>query len=325
LMNSSIETITPAGATAPVVNPIAAKVKEIMVSSATGVTVALSVLSDSNRSDNLLLKASSSSSAAITIHEECQYSYDRLYRNVFSEIDAVYYTRRVGLLSRLINQQAVRGAILYPEPSGSGVSESYFRSLCRNLARIIRDTSQDNNIQHITREKEQYITTTPKWLTELTMHYIRIVASLFQTTPATATSKKGITEDIKKIAYEEKLLATLVQVFSLPRMELGEVTASSVVQVPRFPNPSELLVGNVAQALLSFTAEDTTMQTVLYSTKGYYTLERLICGMATCQDIRVRRNISILLARACKLDEKMREKVKDLRGLQMMIELQDKL
>jgi hypothetical protein len=53
-------------------------------------------------------------------------------------------------------------------------------------------------------------------------------------------------------------------------------------------------------------------------------IERLICAMATCPDIRVRRNISILLAKGCKRPG-VRDQVDKFRGMQIMLELQKQL
>ncbi len=55
-----------------------------------------------------------------------------------------------------------------------------------------------------------------------------------------------------------------------------------------------------------------------------HSIERLICAMATCTDIRVRRNISILLAKGCRLPG-VREHVEKYRGLQIMVQLQNQL
>ena len=53
-------------------------------------------------------------------------------------------------------------------------------------------------------------------------------------------------------------------------------------------------------------------------------IERLVCAMATCSDIRVRRNISILLAKGCKRPG-VRDQVDKFRGMQIMLELQKQL
>lgn len=52
-------------------------------------------------------------------------------------------------------------------------------------------------------------------------------------------------------------------------------------------------------------------------------IEKLICSMASCTDMRVRKNIAILLAKGCR-DAEVRERVTALRGMQMIVELQHK-
>ena len=56
-----------------------------------------------------------------------------------------------------------------------------------------------------------------------------------------------------------------------------------------------------------------------------HSIERLVCAMATCSDIRVRRNISILLAKGCGVSVGVRDHVSKFRGMQIMLELQNQL
>ena len=55
-----------------------------------------------------------------------------------------------------------------------------------------------------------------------------------------------------------------------------------------------------------------------------HTIERLVCAMATCSDIRVRRNISILLAKGRDVCG-VRDHMTKFRGMQIMLELQKQL
>jgi len=71
-------------------------------------------------------------------------------------------------------------------------------------------------------------------------------------------------------------------------------------------------------------ADDPNSATVLYCDSKLCTVEKLICSMATCSDIRIRKNISILLAKGCRVPG-VRDKIHHLRGMQMMIELQNQL
>ena len=55
-----------------------------------------------------------------------------------------------------------------------------------------------------------------------------------------------------------------------------------------------------------------------------HAIQRIINAMATCGDIRVRKNISIILAKGCRTPG-IRDQVEKFRGLQIMIELQKQL
>ena len=55
-----------------------------------------------------------------------------------------------------------------------------------------------------------------------------------------------------------------------------------------------------------------------------HAIERLVCAMATCSDIRVRRNISVILAKGCGVFG-VRDHVSKFRGMQIMLELQNQL
>lgn len=63
---------------------------------------------------------------------------------------------------------------------------------------------------------------------------------------------------------------------------------------------------------------------ILYGNKKLLGTEKMICAMASCPDMRVRKNIAILLAKGCRVSG-VREKMTELRGMQMMIELQKSL
>jgi hypothetical protein len=90
-----------------------------------------------------------------------------------------------------------------------------------------------------------------------------------------------------------------------------------------------------ASLLYTLTSEKTTvtnsqgrekMILVTYTTQptAVHTIERLVCAMATCSDIRVRRNISILLAKGRDMCG-VRDHMTKFRGMQIMLELQKQL
>ena len=209
-----------------------------------------------------------------------------------------------------------------------------------------------------------------KYIGDEQSHLIRTLANLTK-----------LSDTCMNIAYEEKLVHSLLLLFPSPKEEIGEITPKSVILPPKSPAPA-LLLGNAARCLLPFgedlerngkllydirgvttlfstvpcnstpimfsnTTSNTTSNTVLTSTSiqapsitptsqlsttgvinpspigptPIHSIERLICGMATCSDIRVRRNISIILAKGCKVPG-VRDHVEKYRGMQIMIELQ---
>ena len=94
-----------------------------------------------------------------------------------------------------------------------------------------------------------------------------------------------------------------------------------MVQTPKDISPP-LLLGNAARCLLCF-ADDPDYADLLYCKNNFHGIERLICTMATCSDIRVRKNIAIILAKGCKFPG-TKERLVYFRGMEMIIELQNK-
>lgn len=197
--------------------------------------------------------------------------------------DSNILLRKAGLLSRIVSIQAVVKKLMEP---------NHYRTLCRRLA-----LSRTSNLQ--------------KWQIDEHSYFVRILASL--TSPS---------EKCRKIAMEESLVQSLLEVFPTPRKALGEVTPETVTLMPDSPAPT-LLLGNAARCIMAY-ADDPAVVTILYQKDELLGVQKLICAMASCGDIRVRRNIAILLAKGCRVPG-VREKISKLRGLQMMIELQDKL
>jgi hypothetical protein len=133
----------------------------------------------------------------------------------------------------------------------------------------------------------------------------------------------GAPAECRVVAKEQTLVKSLLMLFPIPREELGEITPSSVTLIPKVLVPSTL-IGNAARCLMPL-ADDDSLNTSLYLDTSLKGIEKLICSMATCTDMRVRKNIAILLAKGCTRIPTVREKVKMLRGLEMLVELQDKL
>ena len=336
LMNASIEPAASATAkdTAQLVEA-ARKVKEAMTARPEGVALALSVLSWTDGLANPLLAVPPG-----------QRLTDAANQSLVAEEDGLFYARKVGLLSRLISLPTIAATILAdtralpaPAPAKSKAGavaqqrpwfqRGYFQQLCRNLFVLVRPNHGDNGLS---REQEAAVLHQPKWQADLLLHFVRIAATLLSAQGKAVFAD----ESLKKALVEEQLPATLLFLLPMPRQDCLEVTDRSVTLVPRFPAPA-LLLGNVVHALLQFLASGDAQLSRLFfqeilSPSGagsgsgrFFTVEKAVCAMATCQDIRVRKNIAILLARACQLDAKVRERVSFFRGLQMIVELQKEL
>ena len=149
-----------------------------------------------------------------------------------------------------------------------------------------------------------------KWQTDERGHYVRILASITLST-----------EQLISIGMQEKVVPALLSLLAQPRTDAGTVTPQSVILMP-FTAVSALITGNIARCLMPY-AEQPAGIAALYGDKKLMGIEKLICSMASCTDMRVRKNIAILLAKGCR-DAEVRERVTALRGMQMIVELQHK-
>jgi hypothetical protein len=148
------------------------------------------------------------------------------------------------------------------------------------------------------------------WIVDERNQLIRVVASV-----------RDISAQGKEIGYSLNLPQVLISLLPTPRLELNQVTPTSVILPPLEPL-NGMLLGNVALSLLPY-ADDASRLADIYMGKSLG-VERLVCTMATCQDIRVRKNIAILLAKGCR-DPEIKKKIEHFRGLQMIVELQKHL
>jgi hypothetical protein len=137
-----------------------------------------------------------------------------------------------------------------------------------------------------------------------------------------------------RLGYLDMLLAYL----PMPKMELHEITPQSVILTPNetslWNRNNSLLVGNIARCLIPWADHSVYSQAIFSSSSSSspssspngnnYGLEKLVCMMATCSDIRVRKNIAIVLAKGCRVAE-VKKRVEHYRGLQMIVELQHQL
>ena len=190
----------------------------------------------------------------------------------------------VGLLARLASVESVQRALALPGP---------FRVLCKMVAKVEEALGDD---------------AAPNADLEATFgHFVTILAYL----------AKYATE-IRAVAAEEGLLATLLGAFPEPRRELGSITPESVTKTPMRP-VNALLVGNAAMCLRAF-ADDAAVGRPIFTSTKHSAVEKLICSMATCTNVTVRKNIATVLAKAC-VHPGVKEKMVEFRGMQIIREL----
>ena len=213
-------------------------------------------------------------------------------------ISGIELSRSVGLLSRLCTMPSIMKEIYMP---------TVFRVLCKALARAVgifsepgRDLDISINIEKSFEEKT--------WVVDEKNNLVRILSSC-----STAPS-----EGCKKVAREEKLIVALLHLFPRPHDHGGEITPASVVIPPKRPAPA-LLLGNAARCIMPY-ADNDEYADILYGKSAVVGMERLINAMATCSDIRVRKNVAILLAKGAKFPG-VRERLVYYRGMQMIVEL----
>jgi hypothetical protein len=222
------------------------------------------------------------------------------------DISGAELSRASGLLSRLCTVQDVVTSIFCPA--------KHYRILCRALARNIGIYSDARTVIDVSKATSSIQGPQPgqnAWVLEERNNIIRILSSFGNSLP----------EECKTVAVEEKLVLALVLLFPQPRQELGEITPSSVVLTPK-EQASPLLLGNAARTLMQF-ADDEEYMPVIFGKSSVCGVERLICAMATCSDIRVRKNIAILLAKGCRFPG-VKDRVTHFRGTEMIVELQSK-
>lgn len=229
--------------------------------------------------------------------------------------DGPLLSRKAGLLARIVATTATAADSLQIHQKHL-LEPAIYRMICRRI------TIPGNNIataaavisSNKTTEKKEVQQQLHQWMYEERSHYIRVLASLTQPpVPCLA------------IGMEEDILAALLAIFPNPQQEGSDgITARSVTLMPAHLEPP-LLLGNAARCLMPY-ADIPQYAAILYQNKELRGVEKFICAMASCPDMRVRKNIAILLAKGCRVgDGKVRSRITELRGMQMMIELQDKL
>jgi tetratricopeptide (TPR) repeat protein len=249
----------------------------------------------------------------------------RAYRED-DEADVLLRCRFAGLLSRLAVLPSVMLQFIAPSSGASGAYVNY-TALCRRFAYLVRRTSSTTTTTAAAAAGAAGNERIEKWLREELQHLLRSLAAL-----PTSVAGGGIDRAaLCRIVKEQGVIEALLQLFPEPKRDGGEFTPFSVTLLPSTTElPSPVLLGNAARCLLHYADEVVTAQDIFLQEK-WHGIEKLICGMATITDIRVRRNISIVLAKGIKAmstqpnGQRVRERITHYRGLQMMIQLQDQL
>jgi tetratricopeptide (TPR) repeat protein len=209
-----------------------------------------------------------------------------------SNCDHEVKARAAGLLARLTTAPGSRGAATLR--SAPGAPASLAQAAAAAAAR------------------------TDEWAAIERDNVVRALAGVLQgkdTTPET------INEFLKRKGYE-LVLAQLPE----PKRDLGAITAQSVCQTPSDP-PSANCAGNAAKIVLSaLNSSDAEVRGAVADTlikrEG---LERLVCALANYKEITVRKNCAVTLAKAMAARPAAKERVRELRGIEMITTLGDKL
>lgn len=195
------------------------------------------------------------------------------------------FVRAAGLLARLSSLADVQEILQ---------SATVYKTLCE---RLMKNVAMTGSVEE-------------PWVLDERAQLIRVVAAV-----------RDLPQQARDLGFSLSLPQVLVALLPAPRQELNAVTPTSVILPPLQPMHATLL-GNIALSLLPYADSMDRLQSIyIGKTLG---VERLVCALATCQDIRVRKNIAILLAKGCR-DPVIKKKIEHFRGLQMIVELQNKL
>ena len=102
----------------------------------------------------------------------------------------------------------------------------------------------------------------------------------------------------------------------------GAITAESVVMPPQSGRTSGKLAGNAVKCLVSVMDDPAgpAAQRLIQASAGGGLLERLVALLANTQDMAVRKNVAIVLAKAMR-HEPSKNRVRELRGIEMLVQL----
>ena len=214
------------------------------------------------------------------------------FKLVKSKVDHEVKARAAGLLARLTTTPGSRGAAALRSAAGA---PAFLAQAAANAA-----------------------ARTDAWAPLERDHLVRALAGVLQ---GKDVSPDTIREFRARKGYE-LVLAQLPE----PRRDLGEVNAQSVCQMPSNP-PSANCAGNAAKIFLgALNCADVEVRDAVADTLiAREGLERLVCALANYKEIAVRKNAAVALAKAMAARPAAKERVRELRGIEMITTLGDKL
>ena len=139
-----------------------------------------------------------------------------------------------------------------------------------------------------------------------------------------------ILASIKEGKFNDKYYKALISLLPLPKCIAGKVTAKSICQAPQTPvegsayefassDPSFFV--NVSKALILFLDSNKNGQSFLLYSKEL--VERLICILSNYSSMHPLfvKNSACILARLTKYDVEIKKYIKELRGIEILMEL----
>jgi tetratricopeptide (TPR) repeat protein len=249
-------------------------------------------------------------------------------------------SRYAGLISRLVTMKSVQEMMLLSLETANKQQQQQQQKKKKMMNHIEYYQLLIQRFVHLTNTIPIVLPTTPpttssinnkcmKWQHDELQHHLRSLAAI-NINHFLISSSLEMKLKFMKLIKETHFFKSILSLFPEPKKELGEITRHSIVLIPNVSDqlPSSQIIGNAARCLLYFADDLQTAEELFINHQlQLLTIEKLICAMATVTDIRVRRNISIVLAKGIKAlpQSNLRQRIQDYRGLEMMIQLQKEL
>lgn len=122
------------------------------------------------------------------------------------------------------------------------------------------------------------------------------------------------------------VVAALVKLLPQPRVDPVDLTVTSeTVSLTPKRTISDQLAASVTKCLIPVVTPGMENKTVTSAFKEAQGVERIVCLLANAKDGPVRKNVAIVLARLMKGDAAAAERIRDLRGMEMILQLGNRL